>query len=84
VLRAESSTVTGRDANRRYDLRCPHCGEQVHVDADVRELLLASGCVVCGGSLSVEAFGRGNATRGRDRPSEESSDQLDQQQNMNG
>ncbi|WP_449271583.1 DUF7560 family zinc ribbon protein [Halococcus saccharolyticus] len=48
--------VTSRGAGQRYDFRCPHCGEYVQVDADMMELLLASGCVACGGPISTEAF----------------------------
>lgn len=51
-----SRFVTERGAHQ-YEFRCPHCNERVQVDADVRDLLLASGCVVCGEGLSEAAFG---------------------------
>ncbi|WP_172824906.1 hypothetical protein [Halorientalis sp. IM1011] len=44
-----------------FEFECPHCGERTVVDAAVRRLLVANGCVVCGEAITREAFGRGPA-----------------------
>lgn len=39
-----------------YDFVCPECGQEIEVNASMREALLANGCVICGADLSADAF----------------------------
>lgn len=41
-----------------YVFTCPDCKEEIRIDAGMRETLLESGCVVCGGEISAAAFSR--------------------------
>ncbi|SDE73599.1 DUF7560 family zinc ribbon protein [Halorientalis regularis] len=44
-----------------FEFECPHCGGRTVVDEAVRRLLVANGCVVCGGVVTGDAFTRGTA-----------------------
>ena len=39
-----------------HEFRCPECGQEIEVNASMREALLENGCAVCGSPLSVDAF----------------------------
>ena len=39
-----------------YTFVCPACRETMEVNESMREALLSHGCVVCGSSVSGEAF----------------------------
>lgn len=39
-----------------YRFVCPECGASMTVNAGVRDALAASGCVICGGTVSTDAF----------------------------
>lgn len=39
-----------------YLFTCAECGEQVDVDAGIREILLHEGCVVCDSEVSRDQF----------------------------
>lgn len=39
-----------------YAFTCPTCGERTLVDEPVRELLLETGCAVCGDPLDEGSF----------------------------
>ncbi|MFB6070545.1 MAG: zinc ribbon domain-containing protein [Halanaeroarchaeum sp.] len=41
-----------------YCLTCPDCGEEIVVDEGLRDPLLDTGCIVCGGPLSPDDFER--------------------------
>lgn len=43
---------TGSD----YTFVCPECGESMSVNAPMRDALVENGCVVCGASVSGDAF----------------------------
>jgi hypothetical protein len=44
--------VVGED----YRFVCPECRESLEVNDSMREALLDNGCVVCGSSVSCDAF----------------------------
>ena len=35
---------------------CPECGQEIEVNASMREALIANGCVVCGATVSEDSF----------------------------
>jgi predicted RNA-binding Zn-ribbon protein involved in translation (DUF1610 family) len=35
---------------------CPECGQEIEVNASMREAILSSGCPVCTGSVGDESF----------------------------
>lgn len=39
-----------------FTFHCPDCGESMAVNAPMRESLLDHGCVVCGSTLTPNAF----------------------------
>lgn len=39
-----------------YNFVCPACGESLEVNDAMREALVEKGCVVCGASLTTDAF----------------------------
>lgn len=49
------------DVSRKDDVAtivfvCGNCGVRIHVDDDMRETLIANGCVVCEGAASTADF----------------------------
>lgn len=41
-----------------YTFVCPACDESLEVNDPMREALLERGCVICGASVTAEAFTR--------------------------
>ena len=41
---------------QEYDFVCPECAHEIEVNASMREALIANGCVICGASVSADAF----------------------------
>jgi hypothetical protein len=41
-----------------FEFDCPACRSEMRVDADVREEILADGCVLCRTPVTDEAFAR--------------------------
>jgi len=41
-----------------YVFTCPECGEEIRIDAGMRDSLLEVGCVVCGSHVTSAAFSR--------------------------
>mgnify|MGYP000748812417 CR=1 FL=1 len=41
---------------------CPACGESLDVNDSMRTALLEKGCVICGSTVSDEAFSRNTAS----------------------
>jgi hypothetical protein len=41
---------------REFVFDCPECGVETDVDADVRDELLADGCVLCESPVDADAF----------------------------
>lgn len=39
-----------------YTFVCPVCGESMSVNAPMRDALIENGCVICGSSVSTDAF----------------------------
>lgn len=39
-----------------YTFVCPECGESMSVNAPMRDALVENGCVVCGATVSRDAF----------------------------
>lgn len=39
-----------------YVFFCPECGQEIEVNASMREALLANGCVICGAAVTDDAF----------------------------
>lgn len=40
-----------------YEFRCPECGQQIEVNASMRDAILSNGCPVCSSSVAAENFG---------------------------
>ncbi len=40
----------------RYLFTCPDCGQEIEVNAEMREATLGHGCPVCGASVTPAAF----------------------------
>ncbi|MFW5959418.1 MAG: DUF7560 family zinc ribbon protein [Natronomonas sp.] len=45
---------TGED--RKYVFVCPECDESLEVNDSMKEALVERGCVICGTSVTTEAF----------------------------
>lgn len=43
-------------ADDDYTFVCPECGESMAVNGPMRDALVANGCVVCGSTVSEDAF----------------------------
>ena len=41
-----------------YVFFCPECGQEIEVNASMREALIANGCVICGAAVTDDAFSR--------------------------
>lgn len=41
-----------------YEFACPECGQQIEINAPMREAILSNGCPVCSASVSAEHFAR--------------------------
>lgn len=39
-----------------YRFVCPECAQEIEVNASMREALIVNGCVLCGATISEEAF----------------------------
>ncbi|MFB6130910.1 MAG: hypothetical protein ABEJ28_08830 [Salinigranum sp.] len=39
-----------------YNFVCPACAESITVNASMKEALIEHGCVICGSSVSANAF----------------------------
>jgi predicted RNA-binding Zn-ribbon protein involved in translation (DUF1610 family) len=39
-----------------YRFSCPSCGEDIYLDAGIRDRMLEEGCVVCGEAVSAGDF----------------------------
>lgn len=50
------------DGETEYVFDCPACGESLEVNGPMRDALLEKGCVVCGASLTPEAFTKTTST----------------------
>lgn len=48
--------MMSRAKDEEYTFVCPECGETLEVNDSMREALIEEGCVICGGSLSSDAF----------------------------
>lgn len=44
-----------------YTFVCPECDESLAVNAPMKEALIEKGCVVCGESVTTEAFSYASA-----------------------
>lgn len=42
-----------------YMFTCPDCGQEIEVNASMREAILSSGCPVCTEAVEAEAFEEG-------------------------
>lgn len=51
-----SETAAGVDDEAAHRFACPECGSVLQVDDATREALLDGGCVVCGATVTDEAF----------------------------
>lgn len=51
--RIPGNTLT---VTRDYTFRCPECGQEIAVNASMREAILSSGCPVCTESVEQTAF----------------------------
>ena len=40
-----------------YEFTCPDCGQQIEVNASMRDAILSNGCPVCSSSVATEHFG---------------------------
>jgi transcription initiation factor IIE alpha subunit len=43
---------------REYVFLCPECNESMRLDNSMRKALIERGCVVCGASVTADAFSR--------------------------
>lgn len=43
-------------ASEELTFVCPSCGESMEVNPAMRDALVENGCVVCGASVTAEAF----------------------------
>jgi transcription elongation factor Elf1 len=43
-------------ASEEFTFDCPSCGASMAVNASMRDALVENGCVVCGASVTAEAF----------------------------
>lgn len=43
-------------AGEDYTFVCPECGETMSVNGPMRDALVENGCVVCGASVTGDAF----------------------------
>lgn len=43
-------------ASEEFTFDCPECGASMEVNPAMKDALVANGCVVCGASVSPEAF----------------------------
>lgn len=48
-----------------YAFVCPECGESLEVNGSMRDALLERGCVICGASLTANAFSKRTSTDSR-------------------
>ena len=39
-----------------YTFACPECDESLEVNASMRDALIEKGCVLCGGTVTTDAF----------------------------
>ncbi|MFB6297989.1 MAG: hypothetical protein ABEH56_05680 [Salinirussus sp.] len=44
------------DGEDQYAFVCPECEEELNVNESMKQTLVEKGCVICGSSLSEEAF----------------------------
>jgi hypothetical protein len=44
------------DNEGEYTFVCPECAETLEVNGPMKEVLIEKGCVICGATVSAEAF----------------------------
>lgn len=44
--------------SEEFTFDCPDCGESMEVNSAMKDALVTNGCVVCGASVSPQAFSR--------------------------
>lgn len=52
------ANALGMSAGEEYVFVCPDCEESMEVNASMRDALVENGCVICGSSVSPDAFTR--------------------------
>lgn len=55
-LRVRPSNGNQNTVTNQYMFTCPECGQEIEVNASMREAILSSGCPVCTGSVEDGCF----------------------------
>lgn len=51
-----TSNTMSSEGDKEYVFRCPECDESLKVNDSMKESLVDGGCVICGTSVTLEAF----------------------------
>lgn len=54
--------MSGGDGDE-YTFRCPECDESLEVNAEMKAVLVEKGCVICGATVTADAFTPSPETR---------------------
>lgn len=46
----------GAEEEQTFSFACPECAETLQVNVGMKKALIANGCVICGASVSSDAF----------------------------
>ncbi|GAA0288479.1 hypothetical protein GCM10009000_124600 [Halobacterium noricense] len=56
IYRERAYAQVAMSASEEFTFVCPSCGESMAVNPSMRDALVENGCVVCGASVTTEAF----------------------------